>query len=167
MSHLETLIAEYLELQGYLIKRNTKMGKLGHGGWSMELDVVGYHPGQNVIKHYEPSVDAHKWAVREQRYQRKFEDGRRYILQDMFPWLPASTPLKQYAIFPSRSRDRTHVAGGEVMTIDELMTEIRGFVRQRGAVCRNAIPEQYPLLRTIQLDTNGYVRRRDEMVQRA
>ena len=160
MSHLEALIAEYLELQGFLVKRNTKVGRLGHGGWNMELDVVGYHPIDNVIKHYEPSVDAHNWNTREERYKRKFENGRRYILHDMFPWLPAETPLLQYAVFPSRSKDRTHVAGGEVMTIDELMSEIRSVVQKRGAISSNAIPEQYPLLRTLQLELNGYVRRR-------
>ena len=41
MSHLENLIAEYYDWQGYLIKRNIKVGKLSHGGWEMELDVLG------------------------------------------------------------------------------------------------------------------------------
>jgi hypothetical protein len=43
MSHLETLIAEYPDWQGFLVKRNTKVGRLGHGGWETELDIVGYH----------------------------------------------------------------------------------------------------------------------------
>ena len=53
MSHLESLIAEYLEWQGYLIRRNMKVGRRAKGGWEMELDVVGYHPQLNKIIHYE------------------------------------------------------------------------------------------------------------------
>jgi len=44
MSHLESLIVEYLDWQGYLVRRNTKVGRLKHGGWEMELDVIGYNP---------------------------------------------------------------------------------------------------------------------------
>ena len=44
MSHLESLIVEYLDWQGYLVRRNTKVGRLKHGGWEMELDVIGFNP---------------------------------------------------------------------------------------------------------------------------
>jgi hypothetical protein len=72
MSHLESLIAEYLEWQGYLIRRNMKVGRRAKGGWEMELDVVGYHPQLNKIIHYEPSIHALRWAEREARYVKKF-----------------------------------------------------------------------------------------------
>lgn len=42
------------------------------------------------------------------------------------------------------------------MSVDELMTKIRHKVAQCGLVSKNAIPEQYPLLRTLQLSHNGY-----------
>jgi len=61
MSHLESLIAEYLEWQGYLVRRNTKVGRLGHGGGEMELDVVGFHPKDKHLIHYEPWIDALSW----------------------------------------------------------------------------------------------------------
>lgn len=67
MSHLESLLVEYLDWQGYLVRRNTKVGRLAHGGWEMELDVVGYHPKSRDLLHYEPSVDAHDWQTREER----------------------------------------------------------------------------------------------------
>lgn len=41
--HPESLIGEYLEWQGYLVRRNTKVGKLSPGGWEMELDIVAFH----------------------------------------------------------------------------------------------------------------------------
>jgi hypothetical protein len=58
MSHLESLIAEYLEWQGFLIRRNVKVGRRARGGWEMELDVVGFHPHSGTLVHYEPSIDA-------------------------------------------------------------------------------------------------------------
>lgn len=159
MSHLETLIAEYLDIRDFVVRKNLKVGRLGHGGWQMELDVVGYSPKEGVIEHYEPSVDAHNWETREARYIKKFENGRKYILEEVFPWVPKNTTIRQFAVFPSRSKDRKELAGGLVMSIDELMAEIRNFVKLRGPMCKNAIPEQYPLLRTLQLDCSGYVRR--------
>jgi len=44
VSHLEQFVAEYLSWKGYLVRQNIKVGPLGHGGWEMELDVVGYYP---------------------------------------------------------------------------------------------------------------------------
>ncbi len=58
MSHLEDLIAEYYDWRGYLVKRNIKVGRLQHGGWEMELDVIAYHPHTNHLIHLEPSLDA-------------------------------------------------------------------------------------------------------------
>jgi hypothetical protein len=98
MSHLESLVAEYLEWQGYLVRRNTKVGRLAHGGWEMELDIVGYHPKSQKLVHYEPSIDALSWEKREARYVKKFSAGRKYILQEMFSWLPPELSIAQIAI---------------------------------------------------------------------
>lgn len=87
MNHLETLVAEYLDWQGFLVRRNTKVGKLAHGGWAMELDIVGYNPHTGTIVHYEPSTDAHTWARREERFGAKFARGREYIFTELFTWL--------------------------------------------------------------------------------
>ena len=156
MSHLESLIAEYLDWQGFLVRKNTKVGKLGHGGWEMELDIVGYHPQTGELLHYEPSIDAHSWAVRENRYRKKFGAGGKYILAEMFPWVPVSTRVRQIAIFISHPKGRDAIAGGEIMSVDELMREIRAKVLSQGVMSRAAIPEQFPLLRTIQLSECGY-----------
>lgn len=96
-SHLEQLISEYLEWQGYLIKRNVKVGRLKHGGWEMELDIIGYHPSENKLVHYEPSIDALSWQKREARYKKKFEAGKRYIKKSILKWIPKSIELEQYA----------------------------------------------------------------------
>ncbi|MGA9995026.1 MAG: hypothetical protein WBP93_06420 [Pyrinomonadaceae bacterium] len=156
MSHLESLIAEYLDWQGHIVRRNIKVGRLGHGGWEMELDIVGYHPTSNTVVHYEPSIDALSWEKREARYLKKFLAGRKYIFTEVFSWLPPETPLKQVAVFISRPREKNEIAGGMLISIDELMKEIRAKVVKRGPMCRDAISEQYPLLRTLQMTHSGY-----------
>jgi len=159
MSHLESLIVEYLEWDGFLVKRNIKVGRLSHGGWEMELDAVGFHPQTGALVHYEPSIDALSWKKREKRYEKKFRAGRKYILGELFSWLPPGTTLEQFAVFISHPRGRDTIAGGKIISIDELVAEIRNKVVACGPLRRNAIPEQYPLLRTIQMSHVGYHRR--------
>jgi len=159
MSHLEDLLHEYHEWKGYIVRRNAKVGRLKHGGWAGELDIVAYHPQNGDLLHLEPSIDAHSWAKREQRYRKKFAAGRRYIFSDVFPWLDPQTRLQQVAIFVSRGKGRTRLAGGSVRTIDEVVAEIRDDITTEGKMVSKAIPEQFGLLRTIQLVEVGYYRR--------
>lgn len=156
MSHFETLIVEYLDWQGYLVRRNIKVGRLKHGGWEMELDVIGFHPVSHDLVHYEPSVDAHPWEKREKRYLKKFSAARKLIFKEVFPWLPPSTPLRQIAIFPTHPKGRKSIAGGGLISIDEFVAEVRNKVMECGAASRGAISENYPLLRTIQFSHCGY-----------
>ena len=158
MSHLESLIVEYLDWQGYLVRRNTKVGRLKHGGWEMELDVIAYNPHTNDLVHYEPSVDAHTWETREARYKKKFSAARRLVFSEVFSWLKPETPLRQIAVFPSHPKSQDTIAGASIMSIDELVAEIRLKVVERGVMRSNAISENYPLLRTLQLSHCGYNR---------
>lgn len=157
-THLETLIFEYLDWQGYIVRRNLKVGRLAHGGWEMELDLLGYNHATGDLVHYEPSVDALSWTKREARYDKKFKAGRKYVFEAVFPWLKKDTPLRQIAVFINHPIGRDAIAGGTVQSIDELMAEIRGKVVERGIMASNAIPEQYLLLRTLQLSHVGYYR---------
>lgn len=158
MSHLESLIVEYLDWQGYLVRRNTKVGRLKHGGWEMELDVIGYHPREMDLVHYEPSVDAHTWEMREARYEKKFAAARRLVFSEVFSWLPPETSMRQIAVFPSHPKGRDSIAGGQILSIDELVAEIRAKVMMCGVARSNAISENYPLLRVLQLSHCGYNR---------
>jgi len=157
-SHLEQLISEYLEWQGYLIKRNVKVGKLQHGGWEMELDIIGYHPVENKLVHFEPSIDAQPWETREIRYRKKFQAGRKHIREAIFKWIPDGIELEQFAVFTNHPKNRHTIAGGRIISIDELASEIARKVGEKGLMSSNAIQESYPLLRTIQLVRNGYFR---------
>jgi hypothetical protein len=164
MRHLEALISEYLEWQGYFIRRNTKVGRLMHGGWEMELDIVGFHPQTTDLVHYEPSIDALSWANRTKRYQKKFDAGRKYILSHLFPWLPSDTVLRQVAVFVSHPKLRDTIAGGTIISIDELIGDIRARVVAEGPMVRNAVSEQYPLLRTLQMSHAGYYKAVDRTI---
>jgi len=150
------LISEFLDWRGYIVGRNLKVGKRPKGGWEMELDIVAYNHETRDMVHYEPSTDAQSWEIREARYRKKFEAGKRYIFEAVFPWLPSNTKLRQIAVFVPHPKNRHEIAGGAVQSIDELMAEIRQTVIAQGILAKNAIPEKYPLLRTVQLTHNGY-----------
>lgn len=156
MSHLEDLIAEYYDWRGYLVKRNIKVGRLKHGGWEMELDIIAYHPIDEHLIHLEPSLDADSWPTREQRFNKKFNAAKKYIFSDIFTWLDKETPIEQVAVLVSHPKDRDELAGGRIESIDEFLSVVRNKIENEGIVAKRAIPEQYPLLRTLQLSHNGY-----------
>ena len=156
MNHLETLIRQYYEWKGYIVRGNIKLGRLSHGGWAGELDIVAYHPQTKHLLHIEPSLDAHTWAKREERFKKKFKFGKQYICRDVFPWLDRKTPIEPIAIMNTSGTGK--VAGGRVVTVDEFMQEVKNEIRKQGKVVGNAIPEEYDLLRTIQMAICGYRR---------
>ena len=156
MNHLEKLTRQYYDWKDYLVKGNVKVGRLDHGGWGGELDVVAYNPKTNHLVHIEPSIDAHSWAKREERFRKKFKFGRKYVYKDVFPWLSKDTPLEQIAILITSSRKE--LCGGKVISIDEFMKQICTEISALGVMSKSAVPEEYDLLRTIQLTINGYMR---------
>ena len=161
MSHLEDLLCEYYEWQGYIVRRNVKVGRLGHGGWQGELDIVAYHPKTRHLLHLEPSLDSDPWSRRSQRFAKKFKAGQEFIFTEVLPWLRDTTALEQVAVLVSRGDGHAKLAGGAVRTIDEIVAEIRAKVREQGKMAKAAIPEQFTLLRTIQLVESGYYKRLD------
>ena len=148
-NHLESLVAEWYELQGYFIRRNVKVGKRQKGGYECELDVVGFHPEQRSLVQIEPSLDAHTWTEREARYSKKFEAGRKYIPR-LFPSVAIPEEgIDQIALFVYGGGSRDRIAGGRVVFIRGFMEDIRLGIRDR-KLARAAIPERLPLLRTLQ-----------------
>jgi hypothetical protein len=148
-NHLEELVAECYQLQGYFVRRNVQVGKRLQGGYECELDVVAFHPGLQKLVHVEPSLDADKWEKREQRYAKKFAAGRRFI-PAQFEGLPLPPELEQIALFVfGGGAGRTTVGGGRVLFIKDFMRDVLEKIRSR-RVSSAAIPEEYPLLRTLQ-----------------
>jgi len=124
----------------------------------MELDLIGYNPITLHLVHYEPSLDALSWEKREQRFKKKFSAAKRYLFEEIFPWLPANSKLEQYAVLSSTSEKWPLIGGGTVLGVDRLVADIRAKVIACGVMSRNAIPEGYPLLQTLQLSHVGYFR---------
>ncbi len=147
-NHLEDLVTEWYQLQGYFVRRNVQVGKRTQGGYDCELDVVAFHPGFQKLVHIEPSLDGDRWDKREQRYAKKFAAGRLHI-PALFEGLTLPAELEQVALFVYGGGDRATVGGGRVVFIREFMREVLTKIRAR-RVSSAAVPEQYPLLRTLQ-----------------
>ncbi|MFZ0334303.1 MAG: hypothetical protein WAN10_19165 [Candidatus Acidiferrales bacterium] len=118
------------------------------GGYECELDIVAFHPETKDLVQIEPSLDSDSWAKREERYRKKFEAGQKYI-PELFMQLEPTAELRQIALFVYAGEGRPTVGGGRVMLIKDLMSQILENIRTR-RVNAAAIPEQYPLLRTLQ-----------------
>lgn len=147
-NHLEQLISEWLEFKGYFVRRNVKVGKLSHGGHEGELDIIAYHPIDNHLIQIEPSIDAHTWEKREYRFTKKFKSGLNHIIPEIFPWLPHNKKFEQWAVIWGSNKNHETIGGGKVVPIWELYQIISKDVI---AVPKStAIPEQFPLLRTMQ-----------------
>jgi len=147
VNHLEQLIAEWYEYRGYFVRRNVHVGKLSHGGYECELDIVAFHPQEKRLIHIEPSIDGNSWKVREKRYKKKFAAGRKYI-PALFEGLDVPSKIDQIAVFICGSTS-THksIAGGTVTMVKDVLREI---VTEIDPVGKRVIPEQFPILRTIQ-----------------
>ena len=149
MNFLEQLVAEWYEYEGYFVRRNVLVGKRERGGWECELDVVAFHPGRRHIVHIEPSMDSNSWEKRAERYQRKFEAGRKYI-PALFAEMNAPKEIEQIALFGLGSKaNHPTLSGGSVWLVSDLLQEIVGNLRTQ-RVEKEVVPEPFPLLRTIQ-----------------
>ena len=166
-NHLEQMIAEWYEYQGYFVRRNVLVGPRPNGGYECELDVVAFHPGdieKNIkphLVHLEPSLDADSWAERERRYQKKFDAGKKYIKIQLFPKLLIPEEIEQIAVlvFASGANHST-LGGGRVMMADQLIEQIFSSLKGKRLESR-AIPEQFTILRSFQ-----YVNQYKEVVMK-
>ncbi|WP_439671213.1 hypothetical protein [Cupriavidus necator] len=159
MNHLERLLAQYYEWQGYIVRANTLVGKRAKGGYECELDICAYNPQTQHLIHFEPSLDADTWEKRRMRFAKKFEAGQKYIKTTVFPWLEgAPVEIEHVAVLVASSQSNPILAGGRVVNLDELVLEIKSKIINVGIMAKNAIPERYDLLRTLQLALCGYYR---------
>lgn len=150
-NYLEQLAAEWYEYRGYFVRRNVRVGPRAAGGHEGELDVVAYDPINSKLLHVETSMDADSWAERERRCARKFQTGEKYI-RTLFHGISGKTPIEKVAIFGIGSRKKNHqvVGGGTIKLIDEFVADILAELATVSWLKR-AVPEQYPLVRTLQV----------------
>lgn len=158
LNFLESMVREYLEWKNHVVRTNVRVGRREKGGYAGELDVVAFDPQGQVLYHYELSMDSLSKVRREARFHKKFATGREHA-HTVFPWIAPETSLKQVLVLPGR-RSLPVLSKVTVRNLDDFMAEtVRADVRKAGYMVKAAIPEQFPLLRTIQLLECGYTKR--------
>ena len=131
------------------MRRNVHVGKRASGGWECELDVVAFHPSKKHLVHIEPSMDSSSWQNRKERYEKKFQAGRKHIPK-MFAGIDIPKDIEQIALFGLGSKvNNATLSGGTVWLISDLLKQIADVLKTR-RIEREAVSEQFPLLRTIQ-----------------
>ncbi len=149
INFLEQLVAEWYEYRGYFVRRNVLVGKLKKGGYECELDVVAFNPETKKLIHIEPSMDAHSWAIREKRFKKKFDIGRKHI-PDIFKGINIPNEIEQIALLVfAGKKDHASIGGGKIMIIDELLGNIFEELRNK-SVESSTVSEQFTILRTLQ-----------------
>ncbi len=154
-NHLEELVAEWYEYQGYFVRRNVLVGKRAKGGYAGELDIIAFSPTLNHLVHVEPSMDADSWATRERRYKKKFNLGREHI-PALFKGFKLPKTIEQIALlsFASKANHQT-LAGGKIVLVPELLQEIFESLKSKN-IASNAVSENMPLLRTLQFVSDNW-----------
>jgi len=145
---LEELVAERLEYNGYIVKRNEPVGRLEEGGYEGELDIVAFKPVTNHLTHVEASSAASSWATRERRFSRKFELGDQHI-PALFEGLILPGQIQKKAVLYGSNRNHRTIGGGQVVPVKEYVREILGELSL--IPLTRVVPEKYPILRALQI----------------
>lgn len=154
MNHLEQLVSEWLQYNGYFVRTSVLVGRRSNGGFEGELDVVGIHMGHNHLVHVECSLDADSREKREKRFTDKFERGRKHIEQVFVGLAVDIDKLDSVAILQFPNKGVTHLGGGRLLHTRELIHEI--FQGLEGSTpSSGAVPSNLPLLRTLQLTADA------------
>src|ERR1700730_163608 len=125
MNHLEQLVAEWLQYNGYIVKVSVMIEKrIGKGGYGAELDVERFNPVSKHLIHVECSLDADSWEKRDAKFTKKFERQEGY-LNDAFKGLPLP-PEKpdQVVLLQFGGSDRLKVGGARLVTGRQFIREI-------------------------------------------
>lgn len=148
-NHLEDLVAEWLEYNGYFVRKSVLVGRRANGGYDGELDVVGFHPNRNHLIHIECSLDALTWEKREARFTRKLEQGRKYV-PELFYGLHSDAELDQIVLLQFGGGQKSEIGGGKLIWVCDLVSDIMDRLSLLSPD-KSAVPSTYPLLRTMQL----------------
>lgn len=148
-NHLEDLTAEWLEYNGYFVRKSVLVGKRPNGGFEGELDVVGFNPVTRHLVHVECSLDADPWPKRETRFTAKFERGRKYV-PSLFEGLAFDSHPDQVALMQFGGGLRTELGGARLVWVVDFVAEMVERLSKLHPA-KSAVPSTLPLLRTVQL----------------
>ena len=152
MEYLESLVREWYEYQGYFVRRDLWVGFESDGSYECELDVVAFHPTRRHVVHIEPSYDLLNWREKEQHFQSKFDAGKKY-LHRMFGGEPPLHVEQAALILESGGTHAHTIGGGKIVLLCDFLAEILQRLSGFG-MSTSTVPEQWPLIRTLQLVVN-------------
>lgn len=143
---LEQLTAEYHSHMGYFVRTNIKYGRRARGGYEGEMDVVAYHPESLALLHVETSMDALSWEKRKKKFRRKFALASNYYYK-LFKFDIKEIEKMVIVGFNNPPKDFWEVS--QIKSIPNFIGEITDYLSQYDPL-RAVIPENYPLLRSMQ-----------------
>ncbi|KPK52587.1 MAG: hypothetical protein PVI25_01685 [Gammaproteobacteria bacterium] len=155
-NYLEQLAAEWYEYRGYFVRRHVMVGAKPGGGYEGELTILAVHLEQRDVVQVEPSMDAHSWEKREQRYESRFALGRHFIPQLVGDSADIGR-LRQVALIGlGSSTNHPTLGGGEVLSLGEFLARIVAAFRGEENMTAQPVPQQYPILRTLQFIADNH-----------
>jgi hypothetical protein len=160
MNFLEELAAEWYSYIGFFVRRDIKHGKLPHGGWKGEADVLAYRPSDRTLIHVEPSGDSHSWPVRRRTYlEKKFVLSKRDYRKLIGAPVSRIEKIALVGWTSSAKKENVDWPGIKVVLIPNFLAEI---VKEMSAKdpSHEVMSEDFPLLRAIQIATSKMVQKR-------
>ena len=110
---------------------------------------MAYHPVENHLIQIEPSIDPHPWGKREVRFQKKFGDRKEIHHPRDLPLAASQQEVRAVGRdFGEARRITRESLGGRSFPSGSLCQRISQDIMAVGK--GRLIPEQFPLLRTMQ-----------------
>ena len=149
---LEELVAEWYDFKGFFVKTNIPYGIGARGGIKGEIDILAYNPKDKCICHIEVSSDSDSWDNRIEKFKKRFNHASAFY-DKILPFnyeqvkkiaiLSFGEPLsKNRELFEQSTKAR-------LITLTAFFREIKSTLENIDPN-KQAIPESYLLLRTIQ-----------------
>ena len=149
MNFLEQMVSEWLEYQGYFVRRNVTWAARRKAGTSVSSTWSDFHPTKRHLVHYEPSMDASSWEKRAVRYEKKFAAGRKHI-PELFSGFQPLPEIEQIALFGfGGPGPGPLIGGGRVVLIRDWIQDVLAELKTK-PFSSHAVPEQFICLRTAQ-----------------
>ena len=148
MDYLQRLSAEWYEYQGYFVHTDLWVGLESDGSYECELDVVAFHPLRRHLVHLEPSFDLLSWQERERHFAPKFAAGRKY-LHRLFG-TEEQVHLEQIALIVADEETPRTICGARLLRLSDFMAAMLEALSTFD-MAEAVVPEQWPLVRTLQL----------------
>ena len=146
-NHLEELVKEYYEYQGFFVRANVRFNKLPSGGYQGEADILAYEANTKKLWHIECSEAAYSDSEISDKAKKKFPPGLDYC---HLLGVDINDVSKVFIVGQSGVSKGTLMPHGIVhKSLKEFMNEIYSQIPDD--FLHEAIPENYPLLRTLQL----------------